>query len=291
MKPIADILVPLDGSPTALKSLPVASWLASRLNAHLHILRAGTSLPGASILAQLGIEKKYASIVDVHQAPAPAVEAILKAVEQYHIDMVIMTAQGESAQPESPESTQLVGHVTREVIERISAPVLVLPRTYEEVLPWRSALVPMSGEPATDESLALALQLAHSLELSVNVAHITGAPPKEGETITGWYVDEIHHEFANMLNQLVARSCPMCSSAERSRVQAFHIKQGDIGDELLDMAERKSISLLVVGWHGEFMVGHAQVLKRLMREIRRPLLLVKPHPRGRFRLKVGEAFE
>ncbi|WP_175452520.1 hypothetical protein [Thiohalomonas denitrificans] len=50
------------------------------------------------------------------------------------------------------------------------------------------------------------------------------------------------------------------------------------------------MSLLVIGWHGEFMVGHVHVLKRLVREISRPIL-VKPHPQPRFRLKVGEAFE
>jgi beta-phosphoglucomutase-like phosphatase (HAD superfamily) len=47
-------------------------------------------------------------------------------------------------------------------------------------------------------------------------------------------------------------------------------------------------SLLVIGWHGRFMAGHAAVLKHLVQVVTCPLLLVKPATRVPFRLKVGE---
>lgn len=291
MNGMTDILVPLDGSPDALKAVPVAGWLASSLKAHLHVLWAGAPMPAAETFGRLGIERKFHAMVELHQMAAAPSEAILTMVQARNIDLVIMTARGESAALELPEPDKIVGHVTREVIEAVSAPVLVLPPNYEEALPWRSMLVPMSGEPATDEAIAVALHLAHTLDLNVNVAHVAGVAPAGEEEAEGRYADEMHHEFAQMLNQFVARACPMCSAVERARVRAFYIKHGDVGDELLEMIETMGIGLLVVGWHGEFMVGHAQVLKRLIRQISRPILLVKPGPRPRFRLKVGEAFE
>lgn len=291
MTAVTDILVPLDGSADALKAVPLASWLASCLKARLHVLWAGAPMSQQETLGRLGIERKFHTLVELHQMAAAPSEAILSTAQARDIDLVIMSARGESAALEPPEPDKIVGHVTREVIEGISAPVLVLPPNYEEALPWRSILVPMSGEPATDEALAVALHMAHTLDLNVTVAHVSAGAPSEGAATEKWYADEMHHEFAQMLNQFVARACPMCPTVERTHVQAFQIKHGDVGDELLGLVEAKGISLLVVGWHGEFMVGHAQVLKRLIREMRRPILLVKPHPQPRFRLKVGEAFE
>jgi nucleotide-binding universal stress UspA family protein len=66
---------------------------------------------------------------------------------------------------------------------------------------------------------------------------------------------------------------------------------GDVAAELLDLMARKRISLLVVGWRGRFMSGHAPVLKQLVRAMTQPVLLVKPERRMGFRLKVGEEIE
>ncbi|BAU49716.1 universal stress protein [Sulfurifustis variabilis] len=284
---VSDILVPLDGSREALKGLGVATWLGARLGARVHVLNAGEPLPEGQALARLGVPEPYRPRVEVHQTRGAAADTILAAAEGYRAGLVVMTARGESAAAGTADAAQIVGHVTREVIERSRAPVLVLPPVYEEALPWRSALVPLSGEARTDESLTLALHLAHALNVRVAIAHVADT---EGGEAGGRYADELHHEFAQSLNELVARACPLCSAEERSRIEAFHLAQGDIAEEIERLIGRVNASVLVVGWHGDFMVGHAQVLKMLIRRIRCPLLLVKPQPREPFRLKVGEAF-
>jgi nucleotide-binding universal stress UspA family protein len=290
MKLFSDIMVPLDGSATALKSLGIATWLASRLGARVHILNAGGSLHETQALARLGVPEKYWPLIEVRQAQGEAVDEILAAVERYHVGLLVMTAHGESIRSAPPDCPEAVGQVTRVVIERSQTPVLVLPTAYEESLPWRSALVPLSDEAATDESLTLALQLANALDLDVAVAHITDGALHERDEATRRYADQVHHELGQMLNELVARACPLCTAEERSRIEDFHLARGDTAEELLHLIEHKRVSLLVIGWHGDFTVGHAQVLKRLMRRIRCPLLLVKPQPKESFRLKVGEAF-
>jgi nucleotide-binding universal stress UspA family protein len=290
MSPFAAILVPLDSSPRALRSLGCTTWLASRLGAQVHILNVGEPLSVGEALERLGVPEKYQSLFELHQVQGEADEEILAAVERYGIDLIVMTARGESAGVRSLDEPKVVGHVTREVIEDSRVPVLLLPPAYEESLPWRSVLVPISGEAATDEALTLALRLAHALDLAVTIAHVADGAPSGGggEAGMGRY-DEAHHEYAQMLNEFVARACPLCSAEERRRITGFHLCRGDVAQELLHLIDTERVNLLVVGWHGQFMTGHAEVLKTLIWQTRCAVLLVKPRPRDGFRLKVGDA--
>lgn len=284
MKPVSAIGVPLDGSDTALRSLGPATWLASRLGARVHLLHAGARADREQALERLRVPQKYRALCEVHQMAGDPARMILEAEARYDLGLLVMTAGGESADAEAPLDG--VGHVARTVIERSRSPVVLLPPGYRERLPWRSALVPLSGEPGTDESLAAALPLAHALDLKVTVAHVaTGQVPPGA---AGGGTDEAYHELPSLMNEFVARACPLCSAAERARIEDFRLYQGDVADGLLRLIAEKDISLLVVGWHGRFMAGHARVLKALIDGVTCPLLLVKPAPREPFRLKVGE---
>lgn len=284
MKPVSAIGVPLDGSATALRALGPAAWLASRLGARVHVLHAGSEHPREEALARLGVPEKYRPLCEVHPLAGDAAQAIVEAETRYALELLVMTSGGASADGDRPLDG--VGHVARSVIERSRSPVVLLPPGYRERLPWRSALVPLSGEPGTDESLAAALPLAHALALKVTVAHVASERPAPGGFPVG--TDEAHHELPSLLNEFVERACPLCSAAERAHIEDFRLYQGDIAGELLRLIAEKHISLLVVGWHGRFMAGHARVLKALIEAVSCPLLLVKPAPREPFRLKVGE---
>lgn len=289
MKLFPAIGVPLDGSEIALRSLGCATWLASRLGGRVHVLHAGPPLPRDEALARLRVPEKYRELVELHQAPGHAADEILAFEARHRLDLMVMTARGESETATGDDPLKMVGHVTREVIEKSRAPVLVLPRGYQEALPWRSALVPVSGEPGTDASLTLALRLAQALDLTVTVAHVAAGREQEAKSRVGVSSDEPYHEYPSLLNEFVSRACPMCSAAERGRIEDFRLYHGDIAAELRGLIEEKRISLLVVGWHGRFMAGHAPVLKALIQRITCPVLLVKAVPREPFRLKIGRA--
>jgi nucleotide-binding universal stress UspA family protein len=290
MSPFAAMLVPLDGSPMAVRSLGCTTWLASRLGAQVHVLNVGAPLPEGEALAGLGVPEQYRTLCGLHQMQGEAGTEILAAVERYGIDLIVMTARGESAEASAPDALKVVGHVTRQVIQDTQVPVLLLPPAYAESLPWRSVLVPISGDPTTDAALTLALRLAQILDLAVTIAHVadSAGAGSGGEARTGPY-DEAHHEYAQMLNEFVARACALCSTEERRRITAFYLCQGDVAQELSHLMTQERVNLLVVGWHGQFMTGHAQVLKTLIWQARCAVLLVKPPPRDAFRLKVGEA--
>ncbi len=289
------ILVPLDGSSTAARSLGCATWLAYRLGARLHILTAGPdTLPAREALARLQVPEESWPLIVLHQAPAYPADAILSALARHDVRLVIITARGEGAEAHAaePDPAWLVGHVTRAVIERSPVPVLLLPPAYREALPWERVLVPVSGEVEADAALALAVRLADALDLEVHVAHVIDPDAgEEGLAARARYADALHHEYPRQLEELVSRALPHCTAEERCRVEDIALCHGDVGAELLEMIERKRVSLLVIGWHGRFMTGHARVLKRLIEEITCPLLLVKPAARMPFRLKVGEEIE
>jgi nucleotide-binding universal stress UspA family protein len=290
------ILVPLDGSGTATQGLGCAVWLATRLGARLHILSATPhERPAREALTELKVPETHWPLMTLHQAPACPEEAILTALARYEVSLVILTASGRGAETPAatePDPDRVVGHVTRVVIERSPSPVLLLPPSYREALPWGRVLVPLSGEMEADDALVLAVRLADALDLEVHVAHVADADTgDEGLAARARYADALHHEYPRQLEELVGRALPHCSPDERRRVADLALCHGDVAAELLELIAHKGISLLVIGWHGRFMTGRARVLKHLVQVITQPVLLVKPEPRMPFRLKVGEDIE
>jgi nucleotide-binding universal stress UspA family protein len=296
MSPFASILVPLDGSRVAARSLGCATWLATRLGARLHILSATPQeRPAREELMRLQVPEEHWPLVTLHQAPAYPEDAILAAVARHGVSLVVMSAVGETAEAAPAAdagSAGAVGHVTRAILERSPGPVLLLPPAYRETLPWERLLVPVSGEPEGDEALALAVRLANALGLEVHVAHVAGADAgDESLAARARYADAIHHEYPRQLQEFVARALPHCGPEESCCIVDVALCHGDVAGELLGLMERKRVSVLVVGWHGRFATGRARVLKHLIRAISSPVLLVKRTVGMPFRLKVGEEIE
>ena len=102
------------------------------------------------------------------------------------------------------------------------------------------------------------------------------------------YADALHHEYPRQLAEFVSRALPRCSPEECRCIADIALCRGDVAAELLELIERKRISILVVGWHGRFTSGRARVLKRLIPSLTRPVLLVRSEAWMPFRLKVGE---
>jgi nucleotide-binding universal stress UspA family protein len=292
----ASILVPLDGSPIAARSLGCAAWLASRLGARLHILSATPrELPAREELQRLHVAEEHWPLVELHQAPAYPEDAILAAIAQYSARLVVMTALGAAAEEPAGRSAELpkiIGHVTQAVIERCTVPVLLLPPGYREPLPWTRVLVPVSGGTESDQALTLAVQLANALGLAVYVAHVTDADSKDEELAARTrYSDALHHEYAAQLEELIARAIPTLAPDECRCIQGVALGHGDVASELIHLMKRERVSALVVGWHGQYATGRAQVLKHLIPILDTPVLLVKSVGPTPFRLRVGGELE
>jgi nucleotide-binding universal stress UspA family protein len=290
------ILVPLDGSHIAAQSLGCATWLASRLGSRLHILSAtARELPAREELSRLNIPEKHWPLITLHQAPAYPAEAVLAAVQRHETKLVVMTARGataETASTEKPAAPKIIGGVARAIIERGAEPVLLLPTNYREALPWERILVPLSGEADVDEALLLAVRLADALDNEVHVVHVADSDPSEESlSARARYADALHHEYPRQLEEFVSRALPQCTPEECRRIVDIALCHGDIVAELLNLIERKRVSVIVAGWHGRLLTGRARVLTQMIEAITVPILLVKPEKRTKLRLKVGEEIE
>jgi nucleotide-binding universal stress UspA family protein len=280
----------------ATRSLGCASWLASRFAARLHILSATPRvLPAREELTRLKVPEQYWRLVTLHQTPAYPTEAILEACARHQVELVVMTCHGETAEVHADKDralSKVIGSIARETIEQSAAPVLLLPPSYQETLPWERILAPLSGETELDEALVLAVRLASALHLDVHVAHVVDRDTgQSGLSARVRYADAFHHEYPGQLDEMVRHAVPRCTLEERRCIVDVDLCRGNVAEELLALIDRKRISLVVLGWHGLFLAGRARVLSPLIQATASPILLVKYERRPGLKLKVGEELE
>lgn len=286
MNRFRSLLLPLDGSPEAAKAAGCALWLAERLGATLHVLHATAQpLPGQEALERLRLPSAGRAQVVLHQLAGSAETAVLDAVREHRVELVVMSASGESASAGAALGEGL-GSVARAVIGASPVPVVLLPVRYRETLPWRTMLAAASGEPAADRALEAAAQLAAALALRVDVMHSGDVPAG-----AGIYADAPHHEHGRQLQEMVERGLAGCTAEESRCVQEVLLRHGDPAVAMLDHVARKGTGLLALGWHGALGGGRAPVLKRLLEEAPCALLLVRAPETSSARLKVGEEID
>ena len=285
------ILLPLDGSPEAAKAAGCALWLAQALGATLHVLHATAHpLSAQDALARLRVPQVQDARVVFHQLSGAPEAAVLEEIAAHRIDLVVMSACGESAIADVAPSRRL-GTVAQAVIERSPVPVVLLPLHYRQTLPWTSMLAAASGEAAADQALKAAAHLAAALQIKVIVVHSGDDPAEPGRAALGAYFDAPHHEVPQRLEQLVERGLAGCGAEEARCVQQVLLCRGDPASVLLEQAVRHDSSALALGCHGALGAGRALVLKRLIEEAECTLLLVRGTEHARARLKVGREID
>jgi len=283
------ILLPLDGSPEAAKGAGCALWLAEALGATLHVVHATAHpLPATGELSRLRVPGAQGAHVVMHQLPGSADAAVLDEIAAQRIDLVVMSAGGESASAGAARAYRL-GTVAQAVLERSPVPVVLLPARYRESLPWTSMLAAASGEAAADQALDAAVRLASALRLKVTVVHSEDGPAAVCRAPLGaCYADAPHHEYPKRLEQLVERGLTSCSADEAHCIDEVVLSRGDAALALLEQVRRLHSSVLALGWHGTLGAGRALVFKRLLEQSECALLVVRSRPeRSRVQLKVG----
>jgi nucleotide-binding universal stress UspA family protein len=288
---VSSLVVPLDGSEAATRSLECATWLARRLHARVSVWTATDSeRPPRDALRRLRVPERHWAAIELHQTPGPPERAIVEAAGRPDGGLVVLSSHGEAFE-RAGERDGILGHVARFVIEQSAVPVLLLPPRYREMLPWKHLVVPVSGAPACDDALALATRLAFALDLSVKVVHVANPSASDpGLDARARYADALHHEYPGQLEELVGRALPLLSGEQRQRIDSLTLCGGDVLDQLLELLAREPGGAVVVGWQGTLSDRHAHLLKGLIAAITCPLLLVKPSRRRLSRLNTGEDF-
>jgi nucleotide-binding universal stress UspA family protein len=171
------LLVPLDGSELAELAIPVATRLALRDGAELHLVRAHVPLmheatPGgaeweawtreeerdyleaaAARVRQGGVPEVFTAMVE-----SPVAESICAHAARIEADLVIMATHGRTG-----FSRLWFGSVADAVVRGSSVPVL-LARAAEDVerssRPYRRIVVPLDGSPSAERIIPHAVALA-----------------------------------------------------------------------------------------------------------------------------------
>ncbi len=282
------ILLPLDGSSQSAKPVGCAVWLADRLGATLHVLHsAPRPLATGDALEQLGAGVAQHARTVLHQTQVEPVRAVLDATERHRVKLVVMSARGGSASA-GVEPERRLGRVATALIEDSAVPVLLIPRSYKEALPWQSMMVAASGEAAADQALTTAVRLSAALQMRVAVVYVAERETRAAGAVSR-YADAPQHEYPRRLDELVGRATFGSTPEECRCIETVRVRHGDPAAELLAELASTSASLLALGWHGAFGASRAPVLKRLLERAECPLLVVRELSRARVRLKIGDA--
>ena len=305
------LLVPLDGTPEAERSLPYASAFARLLHAHLTLGHI-TPTTDANLLAQalhvaggdrLTAEQAFEpqalsylqdlrwrlSIppekVDTHHISAPSVvEGLLELVAADHIDLVTSSLRSHSGADHFR-----LGTVIDSLIRKSSTPLLLIPpRVTADNAPFmlRHILVPLDGSALAEEALASLLgfldQTASSSTggpLAVTLLRVVENQSKVPECRE--YLEALRLVLMDMppCSRVQVRTEAVIGSAPGAivgRIEHGIQGQEDAGD---DRSPMEPVDLLIMATHGRGGIGRlilGSVADYVLPRVEVPVLLAHP---------------
>ncbi|MEI7556358.1 universal stress protein [Candidatus Chlorohelix sp.] len=204
------ILVPLDGSALAEKSLPVALRLASICKAGIVLLRVAKPQDVAQVEPYLNqvadlIRKYYPEIgaIEVCVGMGEAYQQILHSAREHQADIITMTTHGRSSL-----SRLLLGSVAARVVKTSPIPVVLLhPNKADEALGLEEAVaksvayrlpkpriaITLDGSPESEAVLDPTLVLARKINASVYLIRIV-LPVVYNEFSGSWYLYDLEEQ-------------------------------------------------------------------------------------------------
>jgi nucleotide-binding universal stress UspA family protein len=203
-----------------------------------------------------------------------------KAVKFYSCDLVIIPSPSKTRSPSKTE-------IREELSDQAIGPVLILSAQIDLTkTPIQSLFVPMRGEIRMSSSLTLALRLASQMNIPVDLLHVIDQRSRTESPMetTG---DQPHHEYRQLLDKILAESCPFSSTQDRSHVRTLYDVQGVPSVEILKAAQDNLSRALIVEWQGSLIQGKAETLKKILNQIEVPVFLVRSEPDQVSVLKIG----
>jgi nucleotide-binding universal stress UspA family protein len=263
------LLVPLDGSNLAEAAVPVAAGLARALRARVTLLHMIERRPPAEIhgerhLSEPEEARTYLREVARRDFSTVAVEthvhsvqvsdvaqAIVAHLEELQPDLIVMCAHGRGGLRDL-----VAGSIAQQVIGAGDCPILLLqPNEAPQPVSFRRFLVALDGDPAHEQGLAVAGELAHTLGAALHLVMVVPTPG----TLPG------EQAAAGLLLPSTTRA--MLDLAEggardylETRAQAWRVHgltvtsevcRGDPPVEVARAAEAAGTDLIVLGTHGK----------------------------------------
>jgi nucleotide-binding universal stress UspA family protein len=268
------IVVPLDGSPFAEQSLPLALGLARTGGATLHLVRVHGLyalqdprygwLPYDPVLDKQCMEQELAYLDEVAQRVAQTcplattstvmngvvADGILTHAHATTADLIVMTTHGRG-----PVSRAFLGSVADELVRRVSTPVLVVrPQEIHAgnlgVAEVRQVLIAVDQSPLSEQVLQPALTLGRATGATITLMHVldasghaVGGPPS---ALASALTHEEHHAEAALtyLQGLAAKLATHGLEVRPRLVRGHHVATAIIDESA------KGYDLVALTTHG-----------------------------------------
>jgi nucleotide-binding universal stress UspA family protein len=292
------LLVPLDGSRLAETALPAAAFLASRFQARVTLIHLIERNAPPAVHSERHLTEPLEAQAYLQQAAQQAFPAGLQVEQHVHtsevsdvarglvehaaelqIDLIVMCSHGRGGLRDL-----LFGSIAQQVVGLGTTPVLLIrPTPAGQAPPFacRLILVPLDGDPAHEDGLPVARDLARAcggaLHLVMVIRDVGSLKGEQAATAllmplaTNALLDMTEKQAEGYLNEHITRlrAAGLSVTAEVAR--------GDPVPYLLSAAQRTGADLIVLGTHGKagleaFWSG--SVAPRLSGRSHAPLLLL-----------------
>lgn len=271
-----DILVPVDGSETSFRALPVAASLAERFDATAHVLGAWGDLPKDVMIARIKLSTdavlrgvKHAAILERHDRPVA--DIIYKAALSFGEPLLCMTTHGRG------RSAALRGSVVAETLELLPNPVvLVGPQCLPQPLPNTGRLVVCTdGTDFADSIIPLVENFATTLGLTTEV--VTVIDPRDltdaGRNLPAGAVSSVaESSHVRAVSQQLAEATGLASTYE-----VLHDR--DAARAIVDHVTVAPPAMIAMATHDEYRLKRileSSVTADVVRQVSCPVLTFRP---------------
>jgi nucleotide-binding universal stress UspA family protein len=200
-------------------------------------------------------------IVDLEGDPPDEIARLLGMADVDAVALGLRTAAGPG-----------VGHVTQALLERPTAPLLLVRPGMRPLTTLRRLVVPLEGSPSASSAMRHADDALCARGREIVMLHVvTGSTPGErGSFPAPRIVDQEHYEWSAWQDEFCMRFS-QCPEGGRHRVC---VRVGKPVPTIVKEATALEAELIVLSWKGSFAEGHGAVVKALLEAAPCPLLIV-----------------
>lgn len=296
------ILIPLDGSTTAEKVLPYARWLAGKLRIPVELLAvvdigeisAHMASEKARFLDMLieeavssstsylrGIATTFAGAeVSCTVAKGKAADTIIEDAASDPTMLISMATHGRSGL-----NRFLLGSVAEKVLRGASNPMLLIRAASEAAKSvgeavFKSIIVPLDGSELAARVLPIVAELAHKLDLDVELFRVYHIPFNVYAGDEGFYVSHYDALLASARDE--AREYLEKQAAEVKKLGAPRVvcstKEGFAADEIIALGRTTADNFIAMSSHGRSGVKRwvlGSVAETVVRHCDDPVLIIR----------------
>jgi nucleotide-binding universal stress UspA family protein len=303
-RPFRSILVPLDGSPLAEQTIPLALEIARAARSKVRLVLVHQSLPppfyeesaqlyvsielatrkaGRDYLRGLAAQLREVSGLRISAVTLDGStdQALVKYIHDIGADLVAMTTHGRGG-----VRGAWLGSVADQLVRRLEVPVIVT-RAREGAEPLsappkiRDILVPLDGSPLAEAALAPAAALAELFDAELVLVQVV--PPLSAGSLlpvtfaAGYDTEIIALQRKGAQDYLEGLSEDLRERG--TRVKTSIVVGQNVGEALIKLAHPERTDLVAIATHGRSGVRRlilGSIADKLIRAAGPPVLVVRP---------------